>query len=644
MLTASAISKAQGSKQLFRDVSLQLSGRRRVALIGSNGVGKTTLIEILLGIQDPDRGNVQRPTASSIGYLPQTLQDELVGTALDATLGGASHITDLEERLGELREVLSRAESSDQDHLLKEYGDLQSRFEHLGGYAVESEAQRVLAGLGFDSELMFRDVQELSGGWKMRVALARLLLAKPDILILDEPTNHLDVDSVTWLEHQLVEWPGCLLFVSHDRDFIDSVANRVIELDGHSSHEYVGSFSEFVTARELRLSQLEALAAHQKRKVEDTERFIERFRYKASKAKQVQSRIKALDRVDLVEVLTAKELKAKFEFPEPRRSSRIVVEFDAAGAAYGDQQILKDVSFVIERGRKVALVGPNGAGKTTLLRLLLGELHVAEGKARLGNKVDYARFTQNLTEMLDPHKTVFQQFQSSIGDPGDRNLRTVLGGFGFSGTQVDQKIGDLSGGEMTRLALATTMANPVNLLILDEPTNHLDLPSCDHLENALNAYPGTLILVTHDRYLIRNVADSLIVVRGGTATWHDGLDEGLLKPPLPEKANKSAAKTDNPHRQEREARKVEARRRSKVNEVTRDLRKERDTLEREWEKAENELADIQRQLADSATYADPARVAALTQEHDRLKDHASQLMEKYDTALRRIARKEAEVD
>ncbi len=644
MLTATAISKAQGSKQLFQDVSLQLSDRRRIALIGSNGVGKTTLIEILLGIQDPDKGTVNRPAAGSIGYLPQTLQDELVGTALDATLEGASHITDLEERLSELRERLSRVEGPAQEHLLKEYGDLQSRFEHLGGYAVESEAQRVLAGLGFDSETMVRDVQELSGGWKMRVALARLLLAKPDIMILDEPTNHLDVDSVTWLEDQLSEWRGCLLFVSHDRDFIDSVANRVIELDGHSSHEYVGSFSDFVTARELRLSQLEALAAHQKRKIEDTERFIERFRYKASKAKQVQSRIKALDRVEVVEVLTAKELKAKFQFPEPRRSSRIVAEFDAAGAAYGDRQILKDVSFVIERGRKVALVGPNGAGKTTLLRLLLGELSVTEGKARLGNKVDYARFTQNLTEMLDPHKTVLQQFQASLGDSGDRNLRTVLGGFGFSGVQVDQKIGDLSGGETTRLALATTMANPVNLLILDEPTNHLDLPSCDHLENALNAYPGTLILVTHDRYLIRNVADSLIVVRGGTATWHDGLNEELLKPPLVGKDSGSSNQSANPHRQEREARKVEARRRSKVSEATRDLRKERDDLEREWEQAESELAEVQRQLANTATYDDPSKVTALTREHEQLKDHAAQLMEKYDTTLRRIARKEAEIE
>ena len=254
---------------------------------------------------------------------------------------------------------------------MDEYGDLQSRFEQLGGYAVEAEAQRVLAGLGFDHEMMYRDALELSGGWQMRVVLARLLLSEPDVLILDEPTNHLDVDSVSWLEDQFSTWAGCILFVSHDRDFIDGVANRVIELDGRSSYEYVGGFSDFVASRELRLAQLEASAAQQNRKLAQTERFIERFRYKASKAKQVQSRVKALNRVDRIEVPEANDLKAKFDFPEPRRSARVVVEFDEATAAYGDQIVLTDVSFVIERGRKVALVGPNGAGKTTLLKLCL---------------------------------------------------------------------------------------------------------------------------------------------------------------------------------------------------------------------------------------------------------------------------------
>ena len=643
MLTATALSKEQGSRQLFQNVSLQLSPGRRIALIGSNGVGKTTLIEILLGLQEADSGTVHRPTTLSIGYLPQDLEEELVGSALEVTLQGASQITSLEERLVDLREELSSGTADGQNQLLEEYGNLQSRFEQLGGYAIEAEAQRVLAGLGFDEKLMRRNARELSGGWRMRVALARLLLSEPDVLILDEPTNHLDVDSVSWLEDQFSTWAGCILFVSHDRDFIDCVANRVIELDGYSSQEYVGGFSDFVASRELRLAQLEASAAQQNRKFAETEKFIERFRYKASKARQVQSRVKALERVDRIQVPETSDLKAKFDFPNPRRSARVVVEFEHATAAYGDQTVLDDVSFVIERGRKVALVGPNGAGKTTLLKLMLGELDAAEGAARLGNKVDYASFAQHLTEVLDLRKSVIQEFTASIGDQGDRNLRTVLGGFGFRGEQVDQKVGDLSGGERTRLALAITMANPVNLLILDEPTNHLDLPSCDHLEDALGAYPGTLILVTHDRHLIRNVADSLIVVRNGTATWYDGVDENLLKAPAESSDSyKSTHANLNPHKENREARKDQARRRSRINDATRELRKERDQVEQSWEQTENELAEIQAQLIDSSTYESSELVAELSKKHDQLKDQASELMEQHEALLRRIARKESE--
>ena len=320
-----------------------------------------------------------------------------------------------------------------------------------------------------------------------------------------------------------------------------------------------------------------------------------------------------------------------------------MIEVQNLTKRYENKAAVSNVTFNVRKGEVLGFLGPNGAGKTTLLKLLLGELEATQGKARLGNKVDCARFAQNLTEVLDEQQTVFQEFKLSIGDQGERNLRTVLGGFGFRGEQVDQKVGDLSGGERTRLALAITMANPVNLLVLDEPTNHLDLPSCDRLEDALNAYPGTLVLVTHDRHLIRGVADALIVVRNGTARWHEGVDENLLRPAstATEPAHVPFAST-NKHNEAREDRRNEARRRNKMHEATKNLRDELREVEHAWEKAEEELAELQNMLSDSATYDDPERARALGTRHEQLKDEASHLMDAYETVQRRLARREAE--
>ncbi len=665
MISVVGLAKAHGAKQLFRDVSFRLLPGRRIALVGGNGVGKTTLLEIVLGMQEPDGGEIHRTRGVRVGYLPQ----EAVGTAEDETtvlqsvLAGAGPIRELESELAALAERLATTTGAENERALEAYGAAQSRFEQLGGYALEAEAHRILAGLGFTTGAADRPVRSLSGGWQMRAALARLLLDRPDVLVLDEPTNHLDTDSVAWLETMLAAYPGAILFVSHDRDFIDTVAERVVEVANGTATEYVGGFAEFIVQREDRLAQLRAAAASQQRQIAHVERFVERFRYKATKSRQVQSRLKTLERLEQIEVPEARELAAKFGFPEPRRSSRTVAELVGVDVGYDDVPVLHGVDLVVERGEKLALVGPNGAGKTTLVRLLLGQLHALAGTSTIGANVDVAYFAQQQVESLDLSITVLQEFQKAFDAPPDgdragrpgwqtgtgrgRSSRTVLGSFGFTGDASDRKVGELSGGERTRLALAKVMVHPVNLLVLDEPTNHLDLPSCDVLQDALSVYPGTVLLVSHDRYLIRQVATSLLVVRDGTVRRSDGVDEAVLSPRNEPSARPSgsttssapAARTPTPKGQaaastsgRRDERRDDAQRRQKRSVATKELRRDVERIERQLATAEAKVADLQRQLADPDLYQDNARVQELVARHDEAKDRAHQLMEAWTEA------------
>ena len=642
MLTGSGLSKAHGQRVLFSDVTVTLTPGRRVALVGGNGTGKTTLLEILSGEQRPDSGTVTRPSTLTTAYLPQDRTEAPDGSALDEALRGAGTIVDLAHRIDELNHAVAATSGAEHDRLLRELGEAQSAFEQHGGYAVEAEAHRVLAGLGFTDTDRRRPLSELSGGWRMRAALARILVARPDVLLLDEPTNHLDVDSVAWLEEQLATFPGALLFVSHDRDFIDAVANRVLELANSRITEFVGGFVEYVAQREERIAQLQAAAAGQARQVAATERFVERFRYKATKARQVQSRIKALEKLDAIEVPTLSEVRARFQFPEPPRVSRVVAELDDVTAGYGDEVVLRGVNLVVERGMRIGLVGPNGAGKTTLLRLLLGEIPALSGRVTLGANVEVGRFAQHQVEVLRLEKSVVDEFRASVPEKAGKNLRTYLGAFGFSGDAVERRVGELSGGERTRLALGKLMVEPHNLLVLDEPTNHLDLPSCDLLEDALRAYAGTILLVTHDRALIRGVCTSLIEVRRGTARFHPDVDEAVLSPTLGPAPISTATRGQQPSKPtRRDDRRSQAEVRDSRYKATKDLKKAVREAERAWERAEKVVTDLERQLADPEIYGDHGRIAELAALHGRARKDALAAMEAWETATDRLTAAES---
>jgi ATP-binding cassette subfamily F protein 3 len=515
-----SISKGYGGQDLFRDLTWTISGGERIGLVGPNGAGKTTLCRILAGVEAPDDGRVSRARSTTVGYLPQEVAVAGDRSALGEALSGFDNVWQLESEMEAVAMALA-ATDADHDTLTARYGDLQHRFEALGGYRLETEAKTILGGLGFRPDDVHRPITEFSGGWRMRAALARLLLLRPSLLLLDEPTNHLDLESLGWLESFLADYDGTVVVVSHDRYFLNRMVTSIADLSPAGLTVYPGDYDDYLVEREARRELLEAQARNQAKRIAEIERFIERFRYKATKARQVQSRIKMLDRIERIEVgRDARHIR--LAFPQPPRTGRRVATMRGIVKAYGDNVVYRGATFEVERGEKVALVGVNGAGKSTLLKMLAGALAPDAGERTLGAHVHVHYYAQHQLDALDPSRTMLEELEAAAPDLGQTRLRTILGTFLFSGDTVEKRIGVLSGGEKARVALAKMLVRPAALLCLDEPTNHLDLASREVLEEALAAFPATIVFISHDRYFINRIASRVVHVDRGTLTDYPG--------------------------------------------------------------------------------------------------------------------------
>jgi ATPase subunit of ABC transporter with duplicated ATPase domains len=503
---------------IFVEASFQLNPGEKVGLVGPNGSGKTTLFRMVVGEEEPDEGSVSVPKRLTIGYFRQDVEEMQGRSVLDEAIAGSGRVGDLHHELEALHHAMGESAPPDEmERTLARFGEVQEEYEHLGGYALEAQAREVLHGLGFKDDQIDGDIGALSGGWKMRVALARVLLGRPDVLLMDEPTNHLDIESIIWLEQFLKGYPGALLMTSHDREFMNRIVQKIAEIDCGEIITYSGDYDFYERERAIRETNQQAAFARQQAMLAKEQRFIDRFRTHAAKAAQVQSRIKALDKIDKIE-LPKKRQVVKFEFKVPPRSGDQVAVIENLHKSYGIRVIYDDFSLTIRRGERWAVMGRNGAGKTTLLKMIAGVSAPDSGSVRLGASLNMGYFAQQSLDVLDPELTVIEQLQRDFPQDGLGSMRNLAGAFQFSGDDVDKRIRSLSGGEKSRLAMARMLYNPPNFLVLDEPTNHLDLATKEMLVEALKGFEGTMIFVSHDRMFLRGLGSRVLELGGESGT------------------------------------------------------------------------------------------------------------------------------
>lgn len=518
MISLDNLTVSYGGWTLFDNISFLINPKDRIGLVGKNGAGKTTLLRIITGEQQPTSGAVTINGECTIGYLPQTMRVADTTTLVEETAKAFDEVLRLEAEIESLtREIAERTdyESADYEQLLHRLNDAQDRYHILGGETRDADIEKTLLGLGFKREDFGRATSEFSGGWRMRIELAKLLLRRPSIFLLDEPTNHLDIESIQWLEEYLKNYNGAVLLISHDRAFLDNVTNRTVELSLGKITDYKVPYSKYVVLRAERRAQQLAAYENQQRMIEKTEEFIEKFRYKPTKSNQVQSRIKQLERLERLEVEEEDLATLNIKFPPAPRSGQIVAEINEAGMSFGSKHVFSGANFTIEKGDRIAFVGRNGEGKTTLARMLVGQLTPTEGSIRIGANVNIGYYAQNQDDLMDGEFTVYDTLDRvAVGDIRTR-LRDILGAFLFRGEDIDKKVKVLSGGERARLAMARMMLEPRNLLVLDEPTNHMDMRSKDILKNAILKYDGTVVVVSHDREFLDGMVDKVYEFRDG---------------------------------------------------------------------------------------------------------------------------------